>query len=58
MQQSYIKESIISLKLLHNFIDIVLQYGRSPVNLQHILERVFLKTKEIQPTPQMFPYKN
>ena len=36
-------QSAISIKLLWNFIEITLQYGCSPVNLQHIFRIPFLK---------------
>ena len=35
--------SVILLKLLSNFIEIILQYGCSPVNLFHILEHLVIK---------------
>ena len=36
-------QSVISMKLLCNFIEITLQHGCSPVNLQHIFRTPFLK---------------
>ena len=35
--------SVISIKLLYNFIKITLQHGYSPVNLLHIFRTLFLK---------------
>ena len=35
--------SVISIKLLSNFIEITLQYGRSPLNLLHIFRTPFSK---------------
>ena len=35
--------SVISIKLLSNFIEIALRHGRSPVNLQHIFRTAFPK---------------
>ena len=37
--------SVISIKLLCNFIEIALQYGCSPVNLLHIFRTPFTKNK-------------
>ena len=36
-------QSVISVKLLYNFIQIALQHGCSPVNLLHIFKTHFLK---------------
>ena len=36
-------QSVISIKLLWNFIEITLQYGCSPVNLLHIFRTLFFK---------------
>ena len=36
--------SVISIKLLFNFIEITLQYGCSPVNLLHIVRTPFIRT--------------
>ena len=36
-------QSVISIKLLWNFIEIALQHGCSPVNLLHIFRTPFLK---------------
>ena len=37
------RRSVISIKLLFNFIEITLRHGCSPVNLLHIFKRPFLK---------------
>ena len=36
--------SVISIKLLCNFIEITLQHGCSPLNLLHIFRALFLRT--------------
>ena len=36
--------SVISIKLLFNFVEITLQYGCSPVNLLHIVRTPFIRT--------------
>ena len=35
--------SVISIKMLYNFVEITLRYGFSPVNLWHIFRTLFCK---------------